>query len=64
MKVKILISYSRDDMDSWEEGTKTHFYLETPNLVDRGTLTGMGKAFLELSGIEYRECMVRIESIY
>lgn len=63
MKTKILVSYSRDDMDSWNEGRKVSFTIDTSvPLSDKG-IRNMARAYLEGVGITYREFMVRTEEV-
>lgn len=61
MKTKILVSYSRDDMDSWNEGRMVSFTIDTSvSLSDEG-ICNMARAYLDGIGCTYREFMVRTE---
>ena len=61
MKAKVSISYSRDDMDSWGEGRKTEFVIQTPVLMSKYQLANIGEAYLQQLGVEYREFMTKVE---
>ena len=63
MKTKILVSYSRDDMDSWNEGRMVSFTIDTSvSLSDEG-VRNMARAYLDGIGCTYREFMVRTEEM-
>ena len=63
MKTKILVSYSRDDMDSWNEGRMVSFTIDTSvSLSDEG-VSNMARAYLDGIGCTYREFMVRTEDV-
>lgn len=63
MKTKILVSYSRDDMDSWNEGRMVSFTIDTSiSLSDKG-VRNMARAYLDGIGCTYREFMVRTEEV-
>lgn len=63
MKTKILVSYSRDDMDSWNEGRMVSFTIDTSvSLSDEG-VRNMARAYLNGIGCTYREFMVRTEAV-
>lgn len=63
MKTKILVSYSQDDMDSWNEGRKVSFTIDTSvSLSDEG-VSNMARAYLDGIGCTYREFMVRTEEV-
>lgn len=63
-KMKVLISYSMSNMDSWDEGTETYFSLVIGDSVvpERDlNLSGMARAYLDMMHIKYRELWVRGE---
>jgi len=62
MKYTIIISYSKSDLDNWDEGTKLAFDLETgvklgPRYVD------IASAYLDAAGIKYREFMAKLVEV-
>lgn len=63
-KMKVLISYSMSNMDSWDEGTETYFSLVIGDSVvpERDLdLSGMARAYLDMMNIKYRELWVKGE---
>lgn len=63
-KMKILISYSMSNTDSWDEGTETYFSLMIGDSVvpERDLdLSGMARAYLDMMNIKYRELWVKGE---
>lgn len=62
--MKVLISYSMSNMDSWDEGTETYFSLVIGDSVvpERDLdLSGMAREYLDMLHIKYRELWVRGE---
>lgn len=63
-KMKVLISYSMSNMDSWDEGTETYFSLVIGDSMvpERDLdLSGMARAYLDMMNIKYRELWVKGE---
>lgn len=63
-KMKVLISYSMSNMDSWDEGTETYFILEIGDRVipERDLdLSGIAREYLDMMNIKYRELWVKGE---
>lgn len=62
--MKVLISHSKSNMDSWDEGTETSFILTIgPSVVPERDLdlSAMARDYLDLMQIKYRELWVRGE---
>lgn len=63
MKLKIKISHSRDDMDTWGEGRKTYFIVESPVPLKEEAIGELARAYLRAIGANYRDMMYRVEDL-
>lgn len=64
MKIKVDISYSKDDLDSWQEGRKTYFIIETPTPISDSGVAKLASAYLDALGVNYREFIWRSDFCY
>lgn len=61
-KIEVVIHYSQDAMDSWEEGYETKFTIESDKKIVND-IWDIAAQYLKAVGITYREFMVRTNSI-
>lgn len=61
-KIEVIISYSKYDMDNWDERSETKFIIESDKKIVND-IWDIAAAYLKAVGIEYREFMVRTNSI-
>lgn len=57
----ITLSYSKYDMDKWEDGTEVSFKLDTNIKLNKKKLYKAGYEFLESTELDYREAMCRVK---
>lgn len=57
----ITLSYSKHDMDKWEDGTEVSFKLDTNIKLNKKKLYKVGYECLESTGVDYREAMCRVK---
>jgi len=62
MKYTIIISYSKSDLDNWDEGTKLAFDLETCVKLGPGYVN-IASSYLDAAGIKYREFMAKLAEV-
>lgn len=60
-KLKIIVRYSRDDMDSWDEGTELTFTINSYKTMDADNLSDLVSGYLKAVGVQYREYMFKSE---
>jgi len=60
MKYKIEISFSRYDIDSWEEGKKVNFIIDTEHKMSKDSISAIADTYLKSIGVNYREYMYRV----
>lgn len=65
MKTRIHISYSRNNMDTWDEGRKTYLTVDAPTSVPlkKEAVNDLARAYLKAIEADYRDAMFRIEEI-
>lgn len=71
LKIKITVSYSRYDMDDFNDGSKIDFVVDIPmkNIKDKNKLiesvtyfcSETARNLLIVNGVEFREYMIRTE---
>ena len=63
MKLKIKISHSRDNMDTWGEGRKTYFIVESPVPLKEEAIGDLSRSYLRAIGANYRDMVYRAEDL-